>query len=125
VLQGKWRINVSTYLPAALGHMESHYQLSCMYGEGKGKKREMYLEEAAMEVIPTQGSMLEQTSGTVGDLKSIETISDRIVHWTRLRGFVNGIVSKDDYAAALRGHQAAVDATKSCGCNEKSARGRS
>ena len=27
--------------------------------------------------------------------------------------FVEGIVSKEDYAAALRGHQAAVDATKS------------
>jgi DNA-binding GntR family transcriptional regulator len=27
--------------------------------------------------------------------------------------FVDGIVSKEDYAAALRGHQAAVDATKS------------
>ena len=29
--------------------------------------------------------------------------------------FVKGIVSEDDYAAALRGHQAAVDATKSDG----------
>ena len=28
-------------------------------------------------------------------------------------GFVDGIVIKEDYAAALRGHQAAVDATKS------------
>ncbi len=27
--------------------------------------------------------------------------------------FVKGIVSKEDYDAALRGHQAAVDATKS------------
>ena len=26
---------------------------------------------------------------------------------------MRGIVSKEDYAAALRGHQAAVDATKS------------
>ena len=29
------------------------------------------------------------------------------------KGFQRGWVSKDDYAAALRGHQAAVDATKS------------
>lgn len=29
------------------------------------------------------------------------------------QGFVDGIVNKDDYAAALRGHQAAVDAAKS------------
>ena len=28
-------------------------------------------------------------------------------------GFALGIVSKDDYASTLRGHQAAVDATKS------------
>ena len=28
-------------------------------------------------------------------------------------GFAQGFVSKEDYAAALRGHQAAVDATKS------------
>jgi hypothetical protein len=27
--------------------------------------------------------------------------------------FSHGVASKDDYAAALRGHQAAVDATKS------------
>jgi hypothetical protein len=29
------------------------------------------------------------------------------------KGFMGGYVSKEDYAAALRGHQAAVDATKS------------
>ena len=29
------------------------------------------------------------------------------------KGFAKGLVGKDDYAAALRGHQAAVDATKS------------
>jgi hypothetical protein len=28
-------------------------------------------------------------------------------------GFRGGVVSKEDYEAALRGHQAAVDATKS------------
>jgi hypothetical protein len=28
-------------------------------------------------------------------------------------GFIDGFVSKEDYAAALRGHQAALDATKS------------
>jgi hypothetical protein len=28
-------------------------------------------------------------------------------------GYKRGFVSKDDFAAALRGHQAAVDATKS------------
>ena len=30
-------------------------------------------------------------------------------------GFKGGIVSKDEYAAALRGYQPAVDATKSAG----------
>jgi hypothetical protein len=29
------------------------------------------------------------------------------------QGFARGLVSKEDYASALRGHQAAVDATKS------------
>jgi hypothetical protein len=29
------------------------------------------------------------------------------------RGFMDGHVSKEDFEAALRGHQAAVDATKS------------
>jgi hypothetical protein len=28
-------------------------------------------------------------------------------------GFAHGLVSKEDFEAALRGHQAAVDATKS------------
>jgi hypothetical protein len=28
-------------------------------------------------------------------------------------GFMRGLISKEDYASALRGHRAAVDATKS------------
>ena len=40
----------------------------------------------------------------LGDDKSLDKVK---------LGFQMGLVSKDDYEAALRGHQAAVDATKS------------
>jgi hypothetical protein len=43
-------------------------------------------------------------AANLGDTGALETVKS---------GFAQGIVSKEDYEAALRGHQAAVDATKS------------
>jgi hypothetical protein len=34
------------------------------------------------------------------------------LHWLK-EGYIDGYVSKEDFAVALRAHQAAVDATKS------------
>jgi DNA-binding FadR family transcriptional regulator len=47
---------------------------------------------------------IEQRSIRLGDDKALGTVK---------KGFMKGLVSKEEYAAALREHQAVVDATKS------------
>ncbi len=110
---------------AGFGDMIAHYRLATMYRNGKGveldKKRELYhLEEAAigghhiarhdLGVHEWRGGRKETSAkhfiiaAMLGFDISLETVK---------KGFVAGVVSKEDYAAALRGHQAAVDATKS------------
>jgi tetratricopeptide (TPR) repeat protein len=109
---------------AALGNMNAHYNLSCMYARGDGvekdKKKELYhLEEAAI------GGHAEARH----NLGNVEATSDRIdramKHWiiaakqgdgeslkSLKKAFKMGIVSKEQFETALRGHKAAVDATK-------------
>eukprot|EP00985_Skeletonema_marinoi_P006183 scaffold2689_cov70-Skeletonema_marinoi.AAC.6 len=111
---------------AKLGDAGAHYELSHSYKEEKGgvekdEKLELYhLEEAAIGGHPTARYNLgchEWNNGnteravkhwiiaaTQGHDDSIKPLMDE---------FRSGIVSKDDLAAALRAHQAAVDATKS------------
>jgi tetratricopeptide (TPR) repeat protein len=110
---------------AELGDISAQCNLSIMYYEGKGvekdKKKEVYhLEEAAIGGHPIARFNLgnhEFNNGRIdrsmrhfiiaaklGCDKSLENVK---------YGFTKGVVSKEDYAAALRGHQAAVDATKS------------
>jgi len=111
---------------AKLGDAGAHYELSHSYKEEKGgvekdEKLELYhLEEAAIGGHPTARYNLgchEWNNGnteravkhwiiaaTQGHDDSIKALMDE---------FRSGIVSKDDLAAALRAHQAAVDATKS------------
>ena len=55
-------------------------------------------------------------ASTVGqrNISSSQPTLDMMKHWNKSRDFSKaGYVSKDDFAVALRGHQAAVDATKS------------
>jgi tetratricopeptide (TPR) repeat protein len=110
---------------AGLGEVGAHYNLSFMYrgGEGVAKdmKKEIYhLEEAAIGGHPEARFNLgyyENENGRYeramkhfiiaanqGDADSLDYVK---------KYFSVGLVSKEDYAAALRGHQAAVDATKS------------
>eukprot|EP00984_Skeletonema_dohrnii_P002527 scaffold876_cov92-Skeletonema_dohrnii-CCMP3373.AAC.2 len=110
---------------AELGDVEAHFELSHMYRDGHGVEKdegkEMYhLELAAIGGHPSARYNLgigEWNNGkteravkhfiiaaTQGHDDSIKTLMDE---------FRSGIVSKDDLAAALRAHQAAVDATKS------------
>eukprot|EP00984_Skeletonema_dohrnii_P013411 scaffold5549_cov79-Skeletonema_dohrnii-CCMP3373.AAC.14 len=110
---------------AELGDMDAHCYLSLMYRGGQGaekdKGKEAYhLEEAAIGGHSDARHMLGCNEGENGRL-------DRAVkHWIiaaklgedesieRLKeGFKFGYVRKEDFASALRGHQAAVDATKS------------
>jgi hypothetical protein len=111
---------------ADLGDVHAHYQLSLLYQDGKGvekdEKRELnHAEQAAIGGHPSArynlgfresqvGSMDRAAkhwiiAAKLGDDKSLESV--KILHK------VDGCVSKEDFAAALRGHRAAIDATKS------------
>ena len=110
---------------AALGDVVGHYHLSCLYGEGKGvvkdKRRALHhAEKAAIAGHPYARHNLgcwEEESGKVdraakhwiiaaklGFDRSLECIKDL---------YKDGLVSKEDFEAALRGHHAAIVATKS------------
>jgi len=110
---------------AELGDVEAHSYLSLLYrgrlGVEKDEGKELYhLEEAAIGGDPSTRHALGCNEGENGRL-------DRAVkHWIiaaklgddesieRLKeGFKFGYVRKEDFASALRGHQAAVNATKS------------
>eukprot|EP00985_Skeletonema_marinoi_P001201 scaffold476_cov77-Skeletonema_marinoi.AAC.16 len=110
---------------AALGDADAHFNVSLSYLRGEGvekdeKMRLYHLEEAAIAGHPTARY----------NLACIEMMNDRFFRAVKhhiiaanlgyddsiqmlKRCYKNGFVSKEDFAAALRGHQAAVDDTKS------------
>ena len=110
---------------AVLGYADAHHNLSGMYNEGLGVERDMkkavhHWEEAAIGGHPNARIALG-----IHELRSLR-IERAMKHYIiaanlgnddaleRVKeGFMKGLVSKEDYEAALRGHQAAVDATKS------------
>ncbi|KAK1733657.1 hypothetical protein QTG54_015700 [Skeletonema marinoi] len=115
------------YLKAAeLGDMEAHYKLSLMYhfgvfGGSDDRKNEMWhLEEASIGGHPGARYKL-------GWLEWSNKRTERAVkHWVvaasqghddslefLMKKFKGGFVKKEVLAAALRAHQAAVNATKS------------
>ena len=110
---------------AALGDVTAHYNLSVIYRAGDGvekdEKKEIYhLEEAAIGGQPEARYNLGLNEY---DNERVDRAMKHFIIAAKLglncalesvkNGFVKGFVSKEDYAAALRGHQAAVDATKS------------
>eukprot|EP00984_Skeletonema_dohrnii_P005372 scaffold1890_cov86-Skeletonema_dohrnii-CCMP3373.AAC.4 len=124
--KGDYR-GASEYLTKAarMGDMRAHCHLSVMYKTGEGgekddKKAVYHMEEAAIGGHPAARYNLgvyEWNNGRVdravkhfiiaaklGDDDSVEGLK---------QGYKEGSVSKEDFAAALRAHQAAVDETKS------------
>ena len=107
-----------------MGDTNAHYHLSNMYFRGEGVEddleKEMYhAEEAAIGGHPEARYNLgvyEWESGFDRAVKHFIIAAklglDDALEEVR-KGFRRGVVSKEDYEAALRGHQAAVDATKS------------
>jgi tetratricopeptide (TPR) repeat protein len=110
---------------AELGEIDAQYKLATMYDKGLGvdkdeKKEVYYLEEAAIGGHPDarwnlachearKGNSHKATKhyiivANLGDDGALEVVK---------RGYRFGDVSKEVYEAALRGHQAAVDAIKS------------
>ena len=103
---------------AALGDIEAHYEVSLLYREGRGvekdEKKELYhLEQAAIEGHPMARhnlGVMEWRKGRLdraakhfiiaaylGDDASLKCVKDL---------YKAGLVRKDDFATALRGHEA-------------------
>eukprot|EP00986_Skeletonema_menzelii_P013027 scaffold7381_cov70-Skeletonema_menzelii.AAC.1 len=109
---------------AALGVAVAHYQLSTLYYDGQGvekdEKRELHhLIEAAIGGHPEARhnlAILERGNGRVDRAVKHYIIAAKLGYDRSLESvkdlYKAGQVSKEDFAAALRGHQAAVDATK-------------
>ncbi len=110
---------------AELGHVEAHCCLGEIYFRGTGVERDMKKAVHHLEQAAIGGH--DQARGLLADYESKNGRPDRAakhliinanlgcnesLQWIKYL-FVNGIVSKEDYAAALRGYQAAVDATTS------------
>jgi tetratricopeptide (TPR) repeat protein len=110
---------------AALGDIHAHYNLSCSYRTGEGvekdEKKEIYhLEEAAIGGHPSGSynlGCIEEDRGNYERAAKHYIIAANLGHDKALdevkKRFMGGDVSKEDYASSLRGHQAAVAATKS------------
>eukprot|EP00577_Skeletonema_sp_RCC1716_P023550 CAMPEP_0113420616 /NCGR_PEP_ID=MMETSP0013_2-20120614/27424_1 /TAXON_ID=2843 ORGANISM="Skeletonema costatum, Strain 1716" /NCGR_SAMPLE_ID=MMETSP0013_2 /ASSEMBLY_ACC=CAM_ASM_000158 /LENGTH=204 /DNA_ID=CAMNT_0000308109 /DNA_START=376 /DNA_END=990 /DNA_ORIENTATION=+ /assembly_acc=CAM_ASM_000158 len=115
------RYNIS----AGLGDVAGHYQLSCLYRKGQGvekdvKKEVYHLEQAAIGGHPIARYNLgavEEENGRMDRAVKHWIIAATLGHNASLDTlklcFRRGLVSKEDFASALRAHQAAVDATKS------------
>jgi hypothetical protein len=112
-------------MAAELGYVNAHYYLGFLYLNGDGvekdeKKAVYHWEQAAIGGHPQARCLLadyEMENGrseraakhyiinaNLGCDKSVKLIKDL---------FVQGIVSKEEYAAALRGYQSAANETKS------------
>jgi TPR repeat protein len=110
---------------AELGDANAHFCLGKMYHCGDGveqdeKKFVYHCEQAAIGGEPNARSVLaciEMKKNRYNRAARHFIIAANLGHDASLQGlkdlFVQGKVSKEDYAAALRGHQAAVNATKS------------
>ncbi len=110
---------------AGFGDMDAHHNLSVLYREGEGVekdlKKEMYhMEEAAIGGHPDARFNLgnhERRNGRIDRAIKQYIIAANFGYDKALdevkQGFSHGFVSKEDFESALRGHQAALDATKS------------
>jgi TPR repeat protein len=110
---------------AELGDASAHYNLSIMYYKGHGvekdAKKEMYhLEEAAIGGHPAARHDLgceELNNGRFERARKHFIIAAILGYQNSLQElrklYADGHARKEDYAAALRAYQVAVDATKS------------
>ncbi|KAK1734981.1 hypothetical protein QTG54_014441 [Skeletonema marinoi] len=110
---------------AELGDASAHHELSIMYQKGEGVEKDekmelFHLVEAAIGGHPDARYDLARKEGRNERFDRSAKhfiIAANLGHDGSIRalkeGYKHGFVSKEDFAAALRAHQAAVDATKS------------
>ena len=118
---------------AVLGYIQSNGQLAQMYHNGHGCEKDLkkfiyHLEKAAIGGHPAARQSLgavEERKGNFDRAVKHVIIAANLGHDESLKqlkkGYSHGLVSKEDFAAALRAHKAAVDATKSPQRNEAEA----
>eukprot|EP00984_Skeletonema_dohrnii_P021857 scaffold11034_cov155-Skeletonema_dohrnii-CCMP3373.AAC.7 len=124
--KGDFRGAFKHYEKAAdLGDVDAHYHLSLLYLMGEGvekdeEKRAYHLEEAAIGGHPEARyhlAAIEQQNGRVERKVKHLIIAANLGHSNSIQAlktcYKDGNVSKEEFAAALRGHQAALNATKS------------
>eukprot|EP00574_Skeletonema_japonicum_P011544 CAMPEP_0201720032 /NCGR_PEP_ID=MMETSP0593-20130828/5068_1 /ASSEMBLY_ACC=CAM_ASM_000672 /TAXON_ID=267983 /ORGANISM="Skeletonema japonicum, Strain CCMP2506" /LENGTH=158 /DNA_ID=CAMNT_0048210579 /DNA_START=426 /DNA_END=902 /DNA_ORIENTATION=+ len=109
---------------AELGNIESHFAISVAYDKGQGvetniKKAIYHAEQAAIGGHPNARhslGMWEEGNGNIDAVKHF-IIAANLGYDDSLQKlkeyYTLGVFSKEDFAAALRAHQAAVDATRS------------
>ena len=117
---------------AELGDADAHYFLSVLYQEGRGvekneEKEKIHSEEAAIAGHPIARYNLAIIEGCIGrEKREMSYLNRSVKHFIiaanlecndsiqQLKHYYSaGWVSTEDFAAALRANQAAVDATKS------------
>jgi tetratricopeptide (TPR) repeat protein len=110
---------------AELGNAEAHCDLGCMYMEGIGVEKDenkavYHWEKAAIGGHPQARHNLAYIEGGNGNLErakkhlviAAKLGHDKSMKWL-LPMYQDGFITKEEYGATLRTHQAAVDATKS------------
>jgi tetratricopeptide (TPR) repeat protein len=111
---------------AELGDMDAHYNLSISYHLGRGVEKDETKQKHHLEKAAIGGHHLARYNlGCIED-REIGTFHRANQHWIIAanlgydkalkqvkRCYSQGYARKDQFEAALRGHQAAVDATKS------------
>lgn len=110
---------------ATLGDVEGHRMLGEMYMNGEGVERSMSKALSHSKIAAIGGHPLARFHLGVFEWND-KQYERGVRHWIiaahqgenrslkQLKeAFKHGLVRKDNFAAALRGHQAAVDATKS------------
>jgi len=130
---GKTRYNDGDYKSAfkywtkaaELGDIVAHFTLSMMYRKGEGVETDEKMALHHLEVAAIGGHPRARQELGCGEKRN-GRLDRAVKHWTIAAklgndnslnalkwGYKEGYVSKEDFAAALRAHQAAVDATKS------------
>ena len=124
LLEGDYGKSFEYWTKAAeLGHIDAHYNLSMLYHNGHGVEKDMkkqlyHLEEAAIgghvDARHILGYLEKENGRGYRALKHM-IIAANMGHDDSLgvikESFKMGIVSKEDFAAVLRAHRAAVVAT--------------
>ena len=109
-----------------LGDADAHYNLSLLYMNGQGVEKDETKEIYHMEEAAIRGNPRARFNLGVYEWRNDKKSERAVKHWiiaanlghddaiqALMNCYKDGVVSKDDFAAALRAHHAAVNATKS------------